>query len=127
MEEIFYKNKLIGIRVKHMPNGTVPITNEREPLQALSLRYKKNTHIVEAHFHAQKNRSANQLQECLVVIKGKIKIDLYGQDKKYFKSVNIKKGELFIRLSGGYKVSFLEDSEIFEFKNGPYKDDKVLI
>ncbi|MEK7173216.1 MAG: hypothetical protein AAB740_04575 [Patescibacteria group bacterium] len=127
MEKFYYKKILVGFRVKTLPEGSVPLTDSKEPLQVLALCHKKNGHRVAAHFHTPSKRISNHLQECLIVKKGRIKISLYGPDHKYFKSIQLKKGELFILLCGGYGVDFLEDSEVFELKNGPFKNDKVII
>jgi len=126
MDDFFCNNILIGVRVSIFKNGSIPITEKKEPLQVLALKHKKDS-CIEPHMHVSKKRVSNRLQECLIVKKGKIKLDLFGPDKKKFKSIHLKQGELFILLRGGYSISFLEDSEIFELKNGPFIDDKVLI
>ena len=127
MEEIFYQKTLVGIRVQCMQAGSLPLTNAKESLQLLTLKYKKNTHTIAAHGHAPKKRVTQCLQECLIVRKGKIKIDLYAPDKSYLKSFHLKAGELFILLQGGLAVHFLEDSEVFELKNGPFIKDEFLM
>ena len=67
------------------------------------------------------------MQECIIVKKGKIRVDLYGPDKKMFKKVVLKTGDLLILLNGGYGIHILEDAEMIELKNGPFVEDKVLI
>ena len=116
----------MGIRFNFFPKGTVPITGVEQPLQALSLKHKRGKYI-EPHLHASKQRKTKGLSECLIVRKGKIKIDLYGSDKKYFKSVTLEAGEMFILINGGGGVRILEDAEIFEIKNGPFIKDEVKI
>lgn len=126
MEKIYYKKELIAIRVKSFKKGSHPLTPEGEALQLLTAKHLKGRYI-QAHLHSLQKRITNNLQECLIVIKGKIKIDLYGKDKKYFKSIQIKAGELAILFRGGHGVRFLEDSEVYEIKTGPFIDDKILI
>jgi hypothetical protein len=55
------------------------------------------------------------------------KIDLYSPTKKFFKKVLLSSGQCFVLLKGGWSITFLEPSEIFEFKNGPFVQDKILI
>ena len=126
MEKIIYKNELLGIVIRTLPNGTTPLTDEKEPLQVMGLKHEKDT-ILKAHAHAPRERVTARLQECLVVKKGKIKIDLYGDDKKLFKCLDLSAGDLFISMGGGLGIHFADDAEVFEMKNGPFKEDKILI
>jgi len=126
MEKFFYKKKLIGVRARFFLSGNTVLTAAEEPLQILSLYYVQGKEIV-PHFHKPLRRTTTHLQECVIVIEGRIKIDLYGPDRKYFKHLYLKAGELFMLVSGGHAIHFVEDSKIFEFKNGPYKNDRVNI
>ncbi len=126
MEKIFYKKKLVAIKIVRMPEGTSPVTDGKEPFQALTLKHPKGKYLL-AHKHKHKRRVTSRLQECLVVRKGKVKIDLYGPDDKKFKSVTIGAGEALLLASGGYGIHVLQDAEMMEFKNGPFLEDKILI
>lgn len=127
MEKIFYKNILIGIRVKQLQNGTAPITDPGEFLQVLGLKHPKGGYL-KAHTHKPRRRVTTRLQECLMARKGKIKLDLYEPETwKKFKSITLNMGEIFLLLNGGYGIHILEDAEMFEFKNGPFLEDKVLL
>ncbi len=81
MEEIFYKKILLGIRIKKIPSGTKPLTNEKEPLQLVTLNHPQGT-VLKAHMHRPVERITQKLQECLVVQKGKIKLDLFTPNGK---------------------------------------------
>lgn len=126
MEKIIYKQTLIAIRVKKLKNGALPLTDPFEPLQVLAHKRKAGKYT-KAHLHRPKKRVTGKLHECLVVIKGKIKIDLYGPDKKYFKSVYLSPRQVIIFMNGGHAVHILEDAELIEVKNGPFVEDKVLL
>lgn len=127
MEEIYYKKTLVGIQVRSLKDGSNPITRDEEPLQLLGLKHQKGHYFV-PHRHASQQRTTNHLQECLVVRKGKVKVDIYTPGDIKFKSIVLKEGELFILLNGGYGIHVLEDAELFELKNGPFLgDDKILI
>ncbi len=126
MEKIFYKKKLIGIRLNVFPNGSVPHTDPNTFLGLLTLKHPKGKYL-KAHIHLPKKRVTQRLQECFIVRKGKVRIDLFGDDKKFFKYIYLKKGQLFIALSGGHGFKVLEDCEIIELKNGPFIEDKVFI
>lgn len=126
MENIIYKNTLIGIRVKKLPDGSKPLTDSKEPLQVVSLKHPKGKYLL-AHAHSPKKRVTHSLQECLIIKKGKVKIDLYSPDKKLFKRIYLNQGDLFILMNGGYGIHMMEDSELIEVKNGPFVEDKILI
>jgi len=126
MEKILYKKKLVAIKIGTMPIGTSPVTEEKEPFQALTLKHPKGKYLL-AHKHAPKRRVTTRLQECLVILKGKVKIDLYGPDNKKFTSIYLKAGEALLLANGGYGIHVLQNAEMMEFKNGPFLEDKVLI
>lgn len=126
VEKILYKNELMGIKIRNMSFGSNPITDGKEPLQLVTLKHPKGVYL-KAHTHAPKKRITESLQECLIVKKGKIRLDLYGHDKQFHKRLYLKPGELFILTKGGYGIQLMEDSELIEVKNGPFKEDKILI
>ncbi len=126
MDKIFYKRKLIGFRVRILPKGSIPLTAGEEPLQIVSLKHKKGSYL-KAHMHKPVKRITGCLQECLIVKKGKIKLDLYGLDKKFFKSLQLNAGDFFVLMRGGIGIHILKDAEMIEVKNGPFKEDKILI
>jgi hypothetical protein len=123
---ITYKNKLVAILLKKIPEGSIPHTKESEPLQLVTLKHSEGKYLV-AHTHKPIKRETNRMQECLIVKKGKIKLDLYGPDKKLFKKIILKDGESLILLDGGYGIHILEDSELIELKNGPFIEDKIVL
>lgn len=126
MKKIFHKNKLFAIQVKSMRPGSKPITPGQGALQLLTFKHNRGR-VVEAHWHQPKQRMTKQLQECLIVSRGRIKVTLYDNEKKMFKNLYLHAGEAIIFLSGGHKVEVKEDAEMYEIKNGPFIDDKIFI
>lgn len=126
MEKFYHKNNLVAIRITSIQKGSIPITQNNQPVQVVTLKHPKGTYL-KAHMHQPKKRITSRLQECLIVKKGKIKIDLFGFDKVHFKSVYLKEGQVLILVEGGYGITLVEDSEVIEVKNGPFVEDKVLI
>ena len=124
MEKFFHKNRLIGIRVRDFKRGTLSITAKNEPLQVLTFSKPAGT-TVAPHRHQPGKRVTNALQECLVVITGKVRVDLFGSEKKAVKRVTLHPGDLFIMVSGGHAVTFLTAAEIYEIKNGPFLHDRI--
>ncbi len=95
-------------------------------MQLVTLKHSKGTYL-KAHYHKPKKRVTEQLQECLIVKRGKVKIDLYYVNNIYFKYIILNEGDVLILVNGGYGIHLLVDSELIEVKNGPFIEDKVLI
>ena len=123
---IEYKGKLVAILLGKFPKGSIPQTDGKEPLQLVTLKHPEGKYLL-AHTHRPAPRKTAKMQECIVVRKGKIQVDLYGHDKKMFKKIKMETGDLLILLNGGYGIHILEDAEMVELKNGPFVEDKVLI
>ena len=126
MEKIISGNNLIAIKIKKIKNGIVSLTDPDQPLQLVSHK-RSSGESTKPHIHAPKTRITGKLQECLVVMEGKIKIDFYTPDKKYFKSIYLSSGEAVVFISGGHGVHMLRDSAFIEIKNGPFTEDKIFI
>lgn len=126
MNKYYYKKTLIGIKINRIVSGSHPQTDPDEPVGILTFKHPKGTHFA-AHRHTPKKRVTYQRQECFIVRSGKIAMRLFGPDNHYFKTITLKAGELFLAMAGGHDITVLEDCEVFEVKNGPYQDDKILI
>ncbi len=126
MDKIFYKKILVGVRFTKFDKGSIPLTDEKETIQLLGLNHPKGAYL-KAHLHKPIKRVTQNLQECLIVLRGKVKLDIYTPKKKFIRSVQLKTGQLFILLNGGYGIHLLEDSLLIEAKNGPFLNDKILI
>lgn len=126
LTKYYYKKTLIGVKISNILKGSNPITPPDQPLQIVTLKHKKGVYL-KAHMHTPKERKTERLQECLFLKRGKIKIDLYTTKKKYIQSLFLREGQIFLLTDGGYGIHVTQDCEIFEFKNGPFIEDKQLI
>lgn len=127
MKKYYYKKTLIAIRINSFPKGSIPHTDPEASLGFLSLNHPKGGYL-KAHMHEAKKRVTNgRLQECFIIVKGKVRVDLFGPDKKLFKKIFLRPGQILITMNGGHGFKILEDSLIFEVKHGPYIDDKTFI
>lgn len=128
MDKIFLGKKLVAIHMRQFPQseGTIPFSSHDGALQCMTMKRPKG-HIAHAHRHIPKKRVTRLLQECLVVLKGKVRFDLFDRSKKCFRRVVVRPGEAMLILDVPHALHFLEDSLAFELKNGPYIDDKKLL
>ena len=128
MDKIFHKGKLIGIKITKLGKKTQPVTDAKEYMQFLTIKHPKGTRL-DSHYHSSKNLKIKYVQECLFLKKGKVRLDIHGPRPvfKFIKYVYLNPGDAFIILSGGYGITMVKDSELFEAKSGPFYDDKVVI
>lgn len=126
MNRYFYKNTLLGIKINKLLSGSRPQTKPEEAVGILTFKHRKGAHFA-AHKHQPKTRVTHKLEECFIVKRGKIAMKLFGPDNRWFKTITVSAGELFLSMAGGHDITVLEDCELFEVKNGPYSQDKVTI
>lgn len=75
---------------------------------------------VERHRHKLIKREIFRTQEVLVLIEGKIRVDLFTDESKKIKTLDLNAGDTILLASGGHSVEILEPSKIVEVKQGPY-------
>jgi hypothetical protein len=125
--EKFYHNKLVvGIKLDRFTEGTNTVTSATESLQLLIHNFKKGKEI-KSHYHKPTRRYTEKLQECLVVKKGEISVQLYSMSGEKIDTLVLSAGEVFILLNGGWGITVNKDSEFVEIKNGPFLEDRVNI
>ena len=126
MDKIFLGKKLVAIRVRKFARGVVPVTAPADALQLLTINRKKGE-VVLPHRHLPRRRVTSVLQECLVVVQGSIRVELYDGAGRVFRKVAVRADEALILLGVPHAVHFLEDSFVFETKNGPFMEDKLFL
>jgi len=92
--------------------------------QQLGYMNRPAGYIIEPHIHTLVERKVSLTQEVLIVKSGKVKVDLYDNEKKYMTSRIIEKGDVILLASGGHGFEMLENSELIEVKQGPYCGDQ---
>lgn len=120
-EEIKFEDKLIAIIIrKNFSSDKVVFFSPAEFSQQLGyLPYKKG-HIINPHFHIKSDRNIQFTQEVLFIKKGKVHVKFYLENKQFLKSTVLNAGDILFLCSGGHGFEIIEDSEIFEVKQGPY-------
>mgnify|MGYP001612395060 CR=1 FL=1 len=127
MDKIYLGKKLVAVRVRRFPDAsTTPVNTPDGALQLMTMKRAKGS-VARSHRHIPKRRVTRLLQECLIVIKGKIRYDLFDREGRCFKKVVIREREAMLILDVAHAVHFLEDSLVYELKNGPFIDDKEFL
>jgi hypothetical protein len=107
-------------------NQTSFFTDPKLPLQFAYMTFNKDENIM-PHEHNVFTREVSNTNEVLIVKSGSIRVNFFNKKVKVHHEI-INKGDIIFLQDGGHSFDFLEDSEIFEVKNGPYfgeKKDKI--
>ncbi len=101
------------IKATEKIDGIKFFSDENSSLQ-VGVMVRPKGYVVEKHFHT------NEIQEVLIVVYGKIRIEVEDNPM-------ILNGGDAIHLKGGtHGLKFLEDSKIFEVKEGPYEPNSKV-
>jgi cupin fold WbuC family metalloprotein len=94
--------------------------------QQLGMLVHAKGKVVKRHRHKLIKRQIFRTQEVLVLLEGRIRVDLYDDKGEKLKTVLLKAGDSILLARGGHEVVVLEDAKIIEVKQGPYAgfDDK---
>jgi hypothetical protein len=94
--------------------------------QQLGLLVHPKGKVVKRHRHKLVKREIFRTQEVLVLLRGRIKVELFDDLGAGIKTVFLKEGDAILLARGGHKVTVLDDAKMIEVKQGPYAgfDDK---
>lgn len=128
IRQFFNNDKLLAIVIKsnYKSDGINFFTPDEFPQQIAYMQHKKDS-IVKAHVHNVIERNIFITQETLILKKGRMRVDLYSDEKEYIESCILESGDIIFFASGGHGIKCLDDIEMIEVKQGPYlkEDDKV--
>lgn len=95
--------------------------------QQLAYMHHPAGHVIIPHIHNEIKREVFYTKEVLVIKKGKLRCDFYSNNQQYLESQTIETGDVILLVSGGHGFECIEETEMFEIKQGPYEseNDKV--
>ncbi|MAO98220.1 MAG: hypothetical protein CMQ60_00115 [Gammaproteobacteria bacterium] len=119
------KNNLLAIvhRSADFDNGKKFYTNNHDEMQFGSFQLKKNE-VIEKHIHYPQTRSTKFTYEGLVVIDGKLQVNIYDLQLEKINEVILNSGDAILLISGGHGIKTLQQTKFLEFKQGPYNELK---
>lgn len=119
------KNKLLAIiiRASFDKDGITFFTPDDFSQQLAFMKHPLGK-IIEPHVHNFLKREVHFTQEVLLLRKGKLRVDFYGENKTYVESCILQAGDVILLASGGHGFEVLEEVEMFEIKQGPYAGEK---
>ncbi len=93
--------------------------------QQLGYMKRPEGYEIEPHVHKLVVREIHYTQETILVRSGRIKVDLYDNEKNFIQSEELVAGDVILLAGGGHGFTFLEESELIEIKQGPYMSFEV--
>jgi len=128
LEEIRINEELVAILIgKDMQHDGIRFFTPPSLSQQLAFMSHPAGKTIKAHVHNRVERNVEYTQEVLFIRRGKLRIDFYDKNRKYYQSRVAGAGDVLLLIGGGHGFQVLEDVEMFEVKQGPYvgEDDKT--
>ncbi len=126
VENIHSGKKLIAVVFRNSikVSGVKFFTESKNPFQ-IGIHQRPKGLSLAPHVHKlDRSLIIDTIQEILLVQKGKIKITFYTKKGKLITAKILDLGDSVLLMDGGHGVEFLEDSRVFEVKQGPYPGSK---
>lgn len=128
IRHIFHESTMIALIIPgDYHDSGIKFFTPREFSQQLGYMNRPAGYTIQPHVHNEIHREVRLTQEVLIVKSGRVEIDFYSSDQDYLESVQLVAGDIILLAAGGHGLSFLEESEIIEVKQGPHagEEDKT--
>lgn len=82
------------------------------------------------HYHKPVTRQINDLQQMFVVQRGRVAVQLYGDDGALLREIVLAAGDGIVLIHGVHAIRVLEDMQCISVKQGPFlgtENDKVFV
>lgn len=113
----------IVIRASHHGNG-IDFFTPPEFSQQLAYMCRPSGHVIDPHVHNAVSREVQFTHEVLFVRRGRLRVDLYSNDRTFLRHLILTTGDVILLASGGHGFEMLEETELIEVKQGPYAGDR---
>ncbi len=124
VENVKYEKETIAIILRsNFKNNDISFFTPSDFSQQLGHMSRPKGYIIPPHVHNLVSREVNYTKEVLFIKSGKVRVDFYNENKEYFESRILRKGDIILLAYGGHGFEMLEPSEIVEVKQGPYSGE----
>ena len=122
IDRIEYEGKLLALVVRWgvVPEGVNFFTDAENSLQLGVLRHKQGFRV-KAHLHRRSAKTIEDVQEVLYIERGKVEVEFYNDSGTKIGATILNTGDTILQICGGHGFNILEDSQIIEIKQGPYR------
>lgn len=124
VESIKHNGKLLAIIIPgDFKKDGIHFFTSNDLSQQLAYMHHPSGKIIDPHVHNPVSREVRYTQEVLFIKKGKLRVDFYDDDKNYLESRILNEGDVILLATGGHGFEVLEEIEMIEVKQGPYRGD----
>jgi hypothetical protein len=102
-----------------MPAKTQFLTPDSLGQQMGMIVYAAGTSIPR-HVHLPVVREVHGTSEVIVVRKGCCEVDIFNSQKEFVATRRLETGDVILLIQGGHGFRMIEDTVLFEVKQGPY-------
>lgn len=107
------------IRASTSPDATMFITDEAATLQTGFVVYRSGGEVV-PHVHLPVQRTVIGTAEFILIRSGRCAVDIYSDQRELVATRELSAGDAILSLTGGHGFRMLEDTVLFELKQGPF-------
>ena len=82
------------------------------------------------HYHKPFPREVSDLQQMFVVQRGRVVVELYSDDGKLLREIDLRAGDAIVLIHGVHALRVLEDFQAISIKQGPFlgsENDKITV
>lgn len=132
MQEIKVNGETVAIfhKIDEWKEGLDFLTTNETFIQAGTWWYQKGKDL-RSHSHIINERTVERTQETIVIVSGKVRVDLYDENRKIFHQEELVAGDIGVILKVGHGYHIMEDNtKVVEVKNGPFisvEKDKIFL
>lgn len=124
VEHIRDGDKIVAIIVRGSFDAPgVNFFSENDFSQQLGCIRQPAGHVIEPHVHNAVPREVVYTQETLVVREGRMRVDLYKDDRTLLERRVLTSGDAILLATGGHGFEMLDETSLIEVKQGPYAGD----
>jgi hypothetical protein len=124
IQKILRGNSILAIilRSNYHSNG-IEFFTPNDFSQQLGYMNRPKGYEILPHLHNKVKRNVEFTNEVLLIKSGQVRVDFYDDNKNYFQSEILYKGDVILLVKGGHGFQMMKKSEIIEIKQGPYFND----
>jgi len=123
---VSYHNRPVAIILPHDidVDGLAFFTEPDNAFQ-VGLHHQPKGLVLAPHIHKIEHPiTINEIQEVLMILSGSIRLTLYSHDGKKLGKRILKANDSVLLLREGHEIEYLEETRMFEVKQGPYPGAK---
>lgn len=128
IENITHEGKTLAIIIRHSyAKPGITFCTPDDFSQQLAYMNHPQGKVIQPHVHNIVKREVLYTKEVLVIKSGKVRTDFYTESQDFVTSAVLETGDVILLASGGHGFEMLEDTEMYEIKQGPYagENDKT--